>query len=110
MSNGLKTGKYVLGMEFKRQKAGEHGETLGRAKLYIDEKAVAEADMRTQPAFFTLCGEGLCVGRDSSDAVSQEYGAGVRVHGRHDPGVAVSVGDDQYVDLEKEAAAMMSRE
>ena len=84
VSNGLKPGKYVLGMEFKRQKAGTHGESLGRAKLYINKKVVAEADMRTQPAFFALCGEGLCVGRDSSDAVSHEYGRGLRVHRRRD--------------------------
>ena len=30
--------------------------------------------MRTQVGTFTLCGDGLCVGRDSSDPVSSEYG------------------------------------
>jgi hypothetical protein len=29
--------------------------------------------MKTQPANFTLSGDGLCVGYDSGDAVSQEY-------------------------------------
>ena len=66
--------------------------------------------MRTQVGMFTLCGDGLCVGRDSSDAVSSAYdspadltGASVRA-GRDQPG------DDQYIDLEQEAMAALARE
>ncbi len=44
---------------------------IGTTTLYVDEQAVASGPMRTQPAQFTLCGDGLCVGRDSADAVSQ---------------------------------------
>ena len=67
--------------------------------------------MRTQPAHFTLCGDGLCIGRDSADAGQQASTrrrfafTGGTIHQ-----VEVNVGDDQYVDLEKQAAAMMARE
>ena len=39
-------GKYTLGMEFNREKAGEHGESLGTTKLYVNDKVVAEGPMR----------------------------------------------------------------
>jgi hypothetical protein len=66
-------GKHTFGLEFTRDKAGEHGELLGTATLYIDDQVVAQGPMKTQPAKFTLSGDGLCVGYDSGDAVSQEY-------------------------------------
>ncbi|MEZ4558349.1 MAG: hypothetical protein R2854_18285 [Caldilineaceae bacterium] len=65
----LAPGKYTLGVEFIRESAGEYHESHGTAKLYIDDKVVAEGPMRTQTGKFTLCGDGLCVGRDSADAV-----------------------------------------
>ena len=66
--------------------------------------------MRTQLAQFTLCGDGLCVGRDSGDAVSSEYRSPARSRAGRSCQVEVNVGDDHYVDLEKQAAAMMARE
>ena len=33
----------------------------------------AEGPMRAQVGKFTLCGDGLCVGYDSADAVSERY-------------------------------------
>src|SRR5262249_2462855 len=69
----LKPGKYTLGMEFTREKSGEHAESLGKTKLYVNDKVVAEGSMRAQVGKFTLSGDGLCVGRDSGDAVSEDY-------------------------------------
>jgi arylsulfatase len=69
----LKPGKYTLGMEFERSGAGENGESLGKTTLYIDDAVVASGDMRTQPATFTLSGDGLCIGYDSGDPVSSLY-------------------------------------
>jgi arylsulfatase len=34
---------------------------------------VAEQEIRTVMGHFSLCGEGLCIGYDSSDAVSAAY-------------------------------------
>jgi arylsulfatase len=110
VSDKLEPGKYVLGMEFAKESVGEHGETHGTTRLYVNDEVVAEGEMRTQLAFFTLCGDGLCIGRDSSDAVSKEYKGPATFRGGTILQVEVNVGDDQYVDLEKEAAAMMARE
>ena len=85
-SETLKPGKYTLGMEFVRESGGPNGESIGKARLYINDKLVAEGPMKTQPGKFTLSGDGLCIGYDSGDAVSQEYKTPGEFHGRHDPG------------------------
>ena len=89
---------------------GQYHEAHGTTKLYVNEDVVATGPMQTQVATFTLCGDGLCIGRDSGDAVSSEYKAPYRFTGGIIHQVEVNVGDDQYVDLEKEAAAMLARE
>jgi arylsulfatase A-like enzyme len=110
VSEPLEPGRYVLGMEFSKESTGEHGEALGTTTLYVNEQAVAKGPMRTQRAQFTLCGDGLCVGRDSGDAVTKEYRPPAAFTGGTILQVEVNIGDDQYVDLEAEAAAMMARE
>ncbi|MGA2784699.1 MAG: arylsulfatase [Candidatus Bathyarchaeia archaeon] len=113
VSDKLKPGKYVLGMEFKKEKAGQYGESYGTTTLYVNDKAVAKGSMRTQTGTFTLTGEGLCIGMDSSDAVSKQYNAAEPEFPFKNgtiTQVEVSVGKDQYIDLEKKAAAMMARE
>lgn len=109
-SEELKPGKYTLGVAFNRETAGEYGESHGMAQLYIDDKIVAEGPMRTQTGKFTLCGDGLCVGRDSADAVASEYTP--ETQGEFTGGtiqfVEVSVEPQQYRDLEQEMAAAMA--
>jgi arylsulfatase A-like enzyme len=106
----LSPGKYTLGVEFIREKAGEYGESHGTAKLYVNEEVVAEGPMRTQTGKFTLCGDGLCVGRDSADAVAAEYTP--ESQGKFTGGtiqfVEVSVEKEQYRDLEREMVAAMA--
>jgi arylsulfatase len=110
VSEPLDPGRYVLGMQFAKESTDEHGESHGTTKLYVNDQVVAQGPMRTQLAYFTLCGDGLCVGRDSSDNVSQEYTSPAMFTGGTIGQVEVSVGNDQYVDLEREALAMMARE
>jgi arylsulfatase A-like enzyme len=104
VSPELKPGKYTLGMEFIREKAGQHHESLGKTKLYVNDKVVAEGPMKTQPGKFTLSGDGLCIGRDSGDAVSQEYKSPGEFKGGTILFVGVTVEKAQYLDLEKLAA------
>lgn len=106
----LEPGQLTLGVEFIREGAGEHMESLGTAKLYVGEQVVAEGPMRAQIGPFTLCGDGLCVGYDSADPVSRSYPPNFPFHGGRIVGVAVDVGDDQYLDLEKLAAAAFARD
>ncbi|MBQ0822130.1 arylsulfatase [Microvirga sp. HBU67558] len=108
VSGELKPGKYTLGMEFIREKAGPHGESLGKATLYVNENIVAQGGMRTQLGKFTLSGDGLCIGRDSGDAVSEAYTAPGAFTGGTILFVAVTVEAAQYLDLEKLAAAALA--
>jgi arylsulfatase len=107
-SDTLKPGKYTFGMEFIRDKAGEHGESLGKATLYVNDKIVAQGPMKTQLGKFTLSGDGLCIGRDSGDAVSEGY----KTPGTFKNGtifaVGVTVEKAQYLDLEKLAHAALA--
>ena len=103
----LTPGKHTLGMEFTREGTGDNGESIGTTKLYIDEQLVAEGPMRTQPAKFTLSGDGLCVGYDSADAVSQLYPSPSEFSGGKLDFVGVTVEGTPYVDLEAEAKRLM---
>jgi arylsulfatase len=108
--NEITKGKHTFGFEFNREKAGEHGESIGTGRLYIDDQVVAEGPMKTQPGKFTLSGDGLCVGFDSGDAVSQEYKSPGKFKGGKIFAVGVTVEKSDYKDLEKEAQRMMMRE
>ena len=104
----LRPGKHTVGVEFVREKAGEHGESLGTAKLYIDDQIVAEGPLKTQPGKFTLSGDGLCVGYDSGDAVSQEYKTPGTFKGGTIFVVGVTVEKTQYRDLQQEARRLLA--
>jgi arylsulfatase len=70
------------------------------------------AHIKTQPGKFTLAGEGLCVGRDSGEVVTDDY-PGVApwaFTGGNFRRLAVDVSGQPYVDLEREAVAMLARE
>ena len=108
VSEVLTPGKHALGMEFVRETTGEHGESLGTTTLFVDDRAVAKGSMRAQAGPFTLAGDGLCVGFDSGDNVSQHYRNPGTFTGGTILGVAVDIGDVAYLDLEREAARAFS--
>ncbi len=106
----LKPGKYTFGMEFTKEKAGKHGESMGTAKLYINDKEVATGAMTAQVGKFTLVGDGLCVGYDSGDPVSKQYSSPGEFEGGIISFVTISTGKEQYLDLEREAARAFRKE
>jgi arylsulfatase len=110
VSEELEPGKHTLGMEFLREDAGDHGESLGTTTLYVDDRAVAKGPMRAQIGTFTLGGDGLCVGYDSGDNVSQQYSRPGTFTGGTILGVAVDVSDESYLDMEREAAGAFARD
>jgi len=105
VSSKLKPGKYTLGMELIRESAGPNHESVGTANLYVNDKVVANGPMRAQVGKFTLSGDGLCIGYDSGDAVSDSYESPGKFQGGTILGVGVTVEKTQYLDLEKAAAA-----
>ncbi len=106
----LTAGSHVLGAEFQKQGHGSHQEATGQAILHVVGNAVANAEWKTQPGQYSLVGEGLNVGRDSADPVSKEYPPESEFVGGRIKVVEVSVGDDAYVDLEREFHAAMARD
>ena len=106
-SKKLTSGKYTVGMEFIREKTGKNGESVGTTKLYINETLVAEGPMKTQPAKFTLSGDGLCIAYDSGDAVSELYPSPSKFNGGTIDLVGVTVEGTPYIDLEAEAKRVM---
>jgi hypothetical protein len=66
--------------------------------------------LKTQPGHFALCGEGLSIGHDSGDPVSKEYPAGFPFEGGKILEVEVNIGDDVYLDVEREFAAALARD
>ncbi len=106
----LTAGKHILGIDFAKESAGEHGESHGTATLYIDDQAVATDAIRTQTGHFTLCGEGMCIGVDSGDNVSKEYGYQFPFTGGTIAQVEFHVADDAYIDVEKHLEAAFARD
>jgi arylsulfatase A-like enzyme len=108
----LPLGKCVLGVEFAKE-AQTPQATTGSLTLFIDERQVGELhDVKIQNGKFALCGEGLNIGRDGGAPVTPDYpldrpwalvGATIRQ-------VIVDVSGEPYLDLEKEALAVMSRD
>src|SRR5262245_6367525 len=101
-SEPLAPGKHVLGMEFIREGEGPNKENVGKMKLYINDKVVAEGPMKSQLGKFGLGGGGLIVGRSGADAVSQEYAAPAAFKGGTIRSVEVAVDKAQYLDREME--------
>jgi hypothetical protein len=58
-----------------------HGSRFGGHTLFIKDKKLYYVYnfLGIKPEQFTLSGDGLCIGRDSGDAVSEEYKARVRL-------------------------------
>jgi arylsulfatase len=103
-------GRHVVGVEFSKERNGENYEPIGTAKLHVDDEVVAEQEIRTLAAFYALCGEGLCIGYDSGDAVSSLYTPKFEWSGGEIVKVVFDVADDAYVDVERVLAAAIARD
>ncbi|MGH9027838.1 MAG: arylsulfatase, partial [Acidimicrobiia bacterium] len=105
-----RSGTHVVGVEFVKDSVGHDLEVLGKMTLYVDDKAVGKGDFRTQSGHYALCGEGLCIGYDSGDAVSKEYTPKFPFTGGRIIKVVYDVGKDGYVDVERKFAAALARD
>jgi arylsulfatase len=106
----IPTGMVVLSAAFERE--GDTMPTTGTLSLYINEDKVGEGTIMTQPGNFSLVGEGLNVGKDPGEPVTDDY-PGERPFAFTSGTirqVIVDVSGEPVIDLEREAAAMMARE
>ncbi len=102
----------ILSASFSKDGENPPGVATGLLALYHGDRKVAEGRIKTQPGSFELAGEGLCVGRCSGEAVTDDY-PGTRpwrFAGGTIKRVAVDVSGEPYRDLEREAVAMLARE
>jgi len=102
----------ILSASFDKDGEEAPGVATGILSLYHGDSKVGEGRIKTQPGLFSLAGEGLCVGRDSGEPVTDDYPNGSAHHftGGTIKRVAVDVSGEPYVDLEREAQAMLARE
>ena len=105
-----KSGKHIVGVAFAKKSIGKNMEALGKMTLYVDDKPSGSADFRTQTGHYAICGEGLCVGYDSADAVSKEYPLKFPFSGGRILKVVFDIADDAYMDVERKFAAVMARD
>jgi arylsulfatase len=102
----------ILSAAFEKGEEDPPGVATGVLSLYHGDEKVGEGHIKTQPGKFMIAGEGLCIGRDGGEPVTSDY-PGAYPHpftGGTINRIAVDVSGEPYVDLEREAAAMMARE
>jgi arylsulfatase A-like enzyme len=109
-SKQITTGPRILGATFVRE--GDSMPATGTLSLFVDDEKVGEGQVMTQPGNFSLVGEGLNVGRDPAEPVTADYPgtSPYAFSGGTIKQAIVDVSGEQYVDLEKEALALMKRE
>jgi hypothetical protein len=102
----------ILSAAFDKEGEDPPHVSTGILSLYYGDRKVGEGRIKTQPGAFSLAGEGLCVGRDSGEPITDAYpgDAPWAFTGGTIKRVAVDVSGEPYLDLEREAAALMMRE
>ena len=103
-------GHVVLSASFERE--GETMPAEGTLTLHIRDEAVGEGRIKTQPGYFSLCGEGLNVGRDGGEPVTDDYPGdspwafvGGTLHK-----AIIDVSGEPFVDLAEEARMAFARD
>jgi len=109
-SEDVPTGHVVLSVSFEKE--GETMPTEGTLTLHMREKAVGEAKIKTQPGKFSLAGEGLNIGREGAEPVTDDYPGdrpwafvGGRIHK-----AVIDVSGQPFVDLAEEARMAFARD
>ena len=106
----IPTGHVVFSASFDKE--GDAMPTEGTLSLYIRDRKVGEGKIKTQPGKFSLAGEGLNVGKEGAEPVTDDYpgqspwpfvGGTIKR-------VFVDVSGEPFVDLAREAAMVFARE
>ena len=101
----------IISAAFVKDGENPPGVSTGILSLYHGDEKVGEGRIKTQPGMFGISGTDLTVGRSRSRVTDHYPGqrpwpfTGGTIHF-----AAVDVSGEPYVDLEREAAAMIARE
>jgi arylsulfatase len=106
----LSTGHVIVSASFQRE--GDAVPSEGTLTLHTGENAVGEGRIKTQPGKFSIAGEGLNVGKEGAEAVTDDYSGerpwafvGGTIHK-----VVIDVSGDPFVDLAQEAKMAFARD
>ena len=99
------SGTHIVGVEFTKERMGEHHEPHGPLKLYVDDQVVAEGEIRTIASRYSPLRRGPVHRLRRRRRGQQRVHAEVRVHGGRIVKVVFDVADDAYVDVERRAGA-----
>jgi arylsulfatase A-like enzyme len=102
----------ILSASFDKDGDDPFPVATGILSLYYGDRKVGEGRIKTQPGGYMIAGEGLAVGRDVGDPVTLDYPGERPYHftGGTIQRVVVDVSGEPYIDLEREAQAMLMRE
>jgi arylsulfatase len=104
----LTAGPHVLAADFAASGPSSDAEmpgTEGTLTLYVDDEEVGSGRIVTQPGYFCLTGDGICVGRDSASAVTPEYSAPFPFTGGTIDKVVVDLSGEPYANHEEKVRA-----
>ena len=106
----LPTGHLIVSASFEKKPDTMPAE--GTLTLHVGTNEVGAATIKTQPGRFSIAGEGLNIGKDSAEPVSDDYpGASPWPFvGGTIARVVIDVSGEPFVDLAKEAAAAYTRD
>ena len=103
-------GHVVLSASFERE--GDSMPAGGKLTLHMRDEAVGEGRIKTQPGYFSLAGEGLNVGKDGGEPVTDDYPGdspwpfvGGTIHK-----AIIDVSGEPFVDLAEEARMAFARD
>ena len=109
-SEPVPTGHVVLSASFEKE--GDAMPTEGTLTLHMREAAVGEGKISTQPGKFSLAGEGLNVGKEGAEPVTDDYPGeypwafvGGTVHK-----CVIDASDKPFVDLANEVRMAFARD
>jgi arylsulfatase len=102
----------ILSASFDKDGEDPPPVATGILSLFHGETKVGEGRIKTQPGGYMIAGEGLAIGRDVGDPVTPDYPGErpYRFTGGTIKRVVVDVSGEPYIDLEREAQAMLIRE
>jgi hypothetical protein len=106
----LPAGHVVLSASFERE--GDSMPAEGTLTLHMGDREVGRGRIRTQPGKFSIAGEGLNIGKDAGEPVTEDYPGqgpwaftGGTIHR-----AAVDVSGEPFVDLAAEARMAFMRD
>lgn len=103
-------GNVIVSATFEKEEGTMPAE--GVLTLHVGETAAGSARIKTQPGKFSIAGEGLNVGRDTAEPVTDDYSGDAPwpLIGGTIARVVIDVSGESFVDLAQEAAAAFARD